>query len=202
MTRYREAERLQILAQTRRRLLDAAVSEFARAGYATANVERISAAAGLAKGTVYNHFPSKRALMEALIDEIGALHLEFISTRVLAESDPVARLRAFYRAGFAFVEEHLDRARISLATLNSADLEFNTRLYAAYMPMFALVAQEILVPGMAAGLFRPCQAMVTASLLMTLYLGSAASITPVGKPFMDPDQAADFALAALLQETK
>jgi AcrR family transcriptional regulator len=197
MTRYRENERQEAQAHTRRRLLDAAVAEFSQAGFASASVESIASAAGLAKGTLYNHFPSKRALMLTLIDEIGAQHLEFITTCLRQENAPVARLRAFFRAGFAYVEQHLAAARLALTTLNSPDPEFNARLYAAYLPMFNLLAEEVLLPGVAAGAFRACQPLATASLLMTLYLGSAASIDPAGKPFMHPDLAADFALAAL-----
>jgi AcrR family transcriptional regulator len=197
MTRYRETERQEILAQTRRRLLDAAVSEIARHGYEGANVERIAAAAGLAKGTLYNHFPSKRELMMSLIDEIGEQHVDYVATRILAENEPPARVRAFFRAGFAFVEEHLERARLALTTLNSPDDAFNARLFQAYYPLFTLLAREILQPGMTAGTFRPGNLEMIASLLMTLYLGSAASIAPTGKPYMQPDVVADFALAAL-----
>jgi hypothetical protein len=38
------------LAETRQRLLEAAASEFAREGYTGANINRISQAAGFAKG--------------------------------------------------------------------------------------------------------------------------------------------------------
>jgi AcrR family transcriptional regulator len=44
---------------TRARLLTAAAAEFARAGFERASVDAISLAAGYAKGTIYNYFPSK-----------------------------------------------------------------------------------------------------------------------------------------------
>jgi AcrR family transcriptional regulator len=47
-------------------------NEFACEGYAGANINRISQAAGFAKGAVYNCFACKRALMLALIDEVAA----------------------------------------------------------------------------------------------------------------------------------
>lgn len=197
MGRYREAERQEILAQTRRRLLDAAVGEFARNGFDAANVDRIAAAAGLAKGTVYNHFPSKRDLMVALIEEVGALHRAYIAGRVLAENDPPARLRAFFRAGFSFVEEELERARFALATLHNPDPDFNARLFQAYFPLFDMIGRMILAPGVESGIFRPCHLETTASLLMTLYLGSASSVAPSGKPYLQADAVADFALAAV-----
>jgi AcrR family transcriptional regulator len=73
--------RNQVLAQTRQRLLDAAVLEFARVGYVGASINRISKAAGFAQGTIYNYFPSKCALMVAVTDHIAAAHTETILKR-------------------------------------------------------------------------------------------------------------------------
>jgi len=55
----REAKRL----QTRERLLGAAVAEFKRAGMADADVGAIVAAAGVAHGTFFFHFPTKEHVM-------------------------------------------------------------------------------------------------------------------------------------------
>jgi AcrR family transcriptional regulator len=51
----REAQRL----ETRTRLFDAAVTEIGRSGLAGADVSAIAAAAGVARGTFYFHFPTK-----------------------------------------------------------------------------------------------------------------------------------------------
>ena len=79
MPRYKETERQEMRGQTRQMLLQAATAEFARQGYAQANINRISQSAGFAKGTVYNYFVSKRALMLALINEIARAHLDYVS---------------------------------------------------------------------------------------------------------------------------
>jgi AcrR family transcriptional regulator len=55
----REAKRL----QTRERLLGAAVAEFKRAGMADADVGAIVAAAGVAHGTFFFHFPTKEHVL-------------------------------------------------------------------------------------------------------------------------------------------
>ena len=51
----RDAQRL----ETRARLFDAAVAEIGRSGLAGADVSTIAAAAGVARGTFYFHFPTK-----------------------------------------------------------------------------------------------------------------------------------------------
>jgi AcrR family transcriptional regulator len=51
------------------RLLEAAAGEFAEHGLVGAKINRISVAAGLGKGTVYNYFPSKEELFAAVVRE-------------------------------------------------------------------------------------------------------------------------------------
>jgi AcrR family transcriptional regulator len=48
-------------------ILDAALAEFARHGFADARVEDIARGAGISKGTVYLYYPTKVALFEALV---------------------------------------------------------------------------------------------------------------------------------------
>ena len=55
----REAKRL----QTRERLMGAAIAEFKRSGMATADVSAIVAAAGVAHGTFFFHFPTKEHVL-------------------------------------------------------------------------------------------------------------------------------------------
>ena len=55
----REAKRL----QTRELLLGAAIAEFKRSGMAEADVSAIVAAAGVAHGTFFFHFPTKEHVL-------------------------------------------------------------------------------------------------------------------------------------------
>ncbi|WDR04552.1 TetR/AcrR family transcriptional regulator [Devosia rhodophyticola] len=48
-------------------VLDAALELFADQGFANTKVEQIAKRAGLSKGTVYLYFPSKQAIIEALV---------------------------------------------------------------------------------------------------------------------------------------
>jgi len=74
-------------ANTRNRLLDAAIALFARQGYATTSVAEIQQACGLSAGSgaLYKHFPSKSALLlEATrrqVDRIIAARKEHERTR-------------------------------------------------------------------------------------------------------------------------
>lgn len=197
MARISKSDRDEVLGTTRQRLLDAAAVEFATQGFESANINTISLAAGFAKGTIYNYFPSKRALLLALIADAGAMHVAYVAGELRAVSDPIQRLFRFYEAGFRFIEEHPARARFLITTLHSAGDEVQEAMFHAYQPMFRLVAEEIVAPGMAQNYFRPVDVMATANLLMTIYLGTGSHVDAQGKVFMDSQQVADFVLHAL-----
>lgn len=197
MARHKESERKKITSETRRALLDAATQEFARGGYEAANVNRISLAAGFAKGTIYNYFPSKRDLMLDLIDDIAAEHVRIIMDRVGQVADPEERLAVFFDAGFGWVVEETDKARVMITMLYGPDNQFRTHMYQAYLPLFQFVAEEIISHGMEQGRFRQVGPMATAGLLMTIYLGTSSQTDEAGRTWLDPQQVADFAIHAL-----
>jgi len=66
MTRTRDPE------QTRRRLLEAASDEIHRSGFQSASLDKILKKAGVTKGALYHHFPSKAALGLAVVNEVVA----------------------------------------------------------------------------------------------------------------------------------
>ena len=51
-------------------ILDGAMQEFMASGYAAASMDRIAAAAGVAKPTLYNYFQDKESLFIALIQKL------------------------------------------------------------------------------------------------------------------------------------
>ncbi|MFN2214013.1 MAG: TetR/AcrR family transcriptional regulator [Anaerolineales bacterium] len=197
MARHQEAEKENIMNETRSLLLEAATEEFACEGFNGANINRISSNAGFAKGTIYNYFDSKRALMLALIDEIAAVHLEFMRLEVLQTDQPTQRMQLFFQAGFDWVTHHLPQGRVLFSTLNGPDVEFKNRMFAAYLPMFQLVSQEILYLGIESGEFRQVDPASTAALIMTIYLGAGSQVNEQGEQWFPAEQVSDFVLKSL-----
>jgi len=194
MARLAVATKSETQNRTRQKLLDAAVEEFATKGFVGANINQISMTAGFAKGTIYNYFPSKRELMLALIDEIGAQHTRFIIGRVEPESDAVERIRQFFAAGFAFVEGHPAEAQIAINAVFGSDAEFKVRIYAAYEELFALLIDDIVAYGVGRQEFEVSDPNSTAALLMSIYLGGSSLHGPDGRIWFDPDKVLDFVL--------
>ncbi len=80
--------------RTRRRIVERAAAAFNTRGFAGTSMADISAATGLEKGGVYNHFESKDALaLEAFDYAFGLIRKRF-DAAVRDEPDPLRRLQA------------------------------------------------------------------------------------------------------------
>lgn len=91
---------------TRRALLDAATTRFARDGYRTTSVADIARDADLGDTTAYVHFPNKEALFLAAVDrDVGALFIEVLSA--LQELKPTPRwAQELFAAVLHIVDDH------------------------------------------------------------------------------------------------
>lgn len=85
---------------TRQALLVRARKAFAERGYAATSLHDLARSLGLTKAAVYHHFPSKRALLEALLEE-GSQETE----KALSQEGPLKdRLMAFALAYQGHIE--------------------------------------------------------------------------------------------------
>jgi AcrR family transcriptional regulator len=89
-------------ADTKRRIIDAAYGLFYRGGFARAGVDDIAEAAGVTKRTLYYHFDSKDALVEAVLatqNELALARIESWAQRVTGDpTSMVERLFAEFAA--------------------------------------------------------------------------------------------------------
>jgi AcrR family transcriptional regulator len=89
----RETKRL----QTRERLMGAAIAEFKRGGMAEADVGAIVAAAGVAHGTFFFHFPTKEHVLLELEQREEERIAKQLARSTGLESDPVSTLNEAVR---------------------------------------------------------------------------------------------------------
>ncbi|OHV34774.1 MULTISPECIES: TetR/AcrR family transcriptional regulator [Pseudofrankia] len=80
--------------RNRARILDAAEAVFAEKG-ASASTEEVARRAGLAIGTVFRHFPTKEALLRALVSDLVVRLDDEIKTLV-DDGDPATGLFVFF----------------------------------------------------------------------------------------------------------
>lgn len=80
---------------TRQHLLEAAFAEIHQHGFQAASLTQILADTGLTKGALYHHFPDKKALGLAVIEEIIRPYLTAMAFEPLVETrQPIAAIRA------------------------------------------------------------------------------------------------------------
>lgn len=98
----------------RARVLAAARIEFAEHGL-DALIPDVAARAGVGKGTVYRHFPTKEALVQALLDDYWR-HLEEMLEQSLANDNPWEGFTTLIRGIFAIKDEHRAACDILMAS--------------------------------------------------------------------------------------
>src|SRR3954468_4227924 len=77
---YRPTERTEARkAETRERIVSAALDQLAEGGYASATVQAVAARAGVATGSVYRHFPSKAELFTEVFRRASQRELDVMS---------------------------------------------------------------------------------------------------------------------------
>lgn len=99
---------------TRERILDAALSVFARKGYHRATVDDIVRASGTSKGAVYHHFPNKEAVFLALADDFAARLAAAVAGAIAERHGALARVEGALTAALATFERNERLARLIL----------------------------------------------------------------------------------------
>src|SRR5205807_4641238 len=95
---YRPTERTEARkAETRERIVSAALDQLAEGGYASASVQAVAARAGIATGSVYRHFPSKGELFAEVFRRASQRELDVV--REVAEAEPARPARERIAAG-------------------------------------------------------------------------------------------------------
>ncbi len=108
---------MRLTDQKRQSILDAAIGEFQDNGFGAARITKIAARANVSTRTLYNHFDSKEALFEAIIDVVFAQNAAIQITDFdpeLPVRDQLITAINIYIAGTT-TEQHLGLNRIVMA---------------------------------------------------------------------------------------
>ncbi len=104
-------------------ILDAARKLFALKGFNEASVEEIAQAAGVAKGTVYLYYPSKRDLYrEALKGGLVSM-CEDLEKKVRAADSTQSKIRVFIAAKLHYFDENREFFKIYYSEMGNAVLQ-------------------------------------------------------------------------------
>ncbi len=174
--RGREERRAELAAERTSQILDAAVTVFARKGYQRATTKEIAAAAGVAEGTIYNYYSSKRELLMAMIKRLAADTLPPIFAQ--APADPREAVAAIVHDRLQLVEHSRPILQVVFQEL-AVDEELRREFFHQVILPAAGQAADFYQRCVGAGLFRPLDLRVAfpamvGSIAMTLLLNAAA----------------------------
>lgn len=152
--RQRQDRREQVLACAQR--------VFSRKGYHDTGVADIIAEAGVARGTFYLYFESKRAIFDELLDRLLALLAGSVRRIEVGAgaADPEAQMLDNVRSVVATLQTNRELTRILLRTAIGIDADFDRKLDELYGRLRDMV-KGALALGAEMGLVRSCDLEVT-----------------------------------------
>lgn len=156
-------------------LLEAALETFAERGFSAARLDEIAARAGVSKGTLYLYFPSKEALLEALVDTAILPRIERIERLATTWQGSSARLlRVIIQIAGRVLREDRIVAFPKLVIAESANFPAFAERYRRRVIDRALrLVSAIIARGVARGEFRPVDPELTARLWIAPFLFAA-----------------------------
>lgn len=169
---------------TRRAILDAVGDGLSRAGYGATGLGSIAAAAAVTKGGLFHHFPDKRALAMAWIDERLALEIEAQWITPLAAAETLDALKNVCRTGLGELRPGTGTATLAslAAELGGRDAVLGERLEMIYESWRAAVAGLLERGKAAGGIHRSIQPVAESAFLVALVTGASVIAACAGDP--------------------
>jgi len=177
----------------REQILGAATAVFAERGYHATRVSDIQARAGVARGTVYLYFTSKRAIFEALIEHMFARLLGAVAPiDVCSDVPPRDQLRANLRAVLSVLGQERALTRILFHEAVGLDRDLDARLAGSW-GLLTTFLEESLETGERIGFLRPTERRVVARAI----IGLIKEVLHPGPPAAPPEDPAALSDALL-----
>jgi len=154
-------------AERRQRILAAALELFTRQGYERTSTRQIAQAAGVAEGSIFNHFPSKKDLLVAVMAQIVDGY--FGADLAAPKADTLDLLRETFRSRLEMGFAHAERVRFLLGELLT-NQEMRQSYFEAVILRLTDRVERLLQQRIAEGLVRPCNVQVVAGALVGAFL--------------------------------
>ena len=155
--------------ETAKRVLKEALTLFAYRGYAAVSMRQIASECGLQVGALYNHFPTKQSILQALMVNHLEDLLEALGDEQLPEA-PAAAIEAFTRFHIRY---HIGKPEeVFIAYMELRNLE--PEPYAQTMKLrqkYERSLRGILREGVAEGVFKLDDVAVTAMAIISMMTG-------------------------------
>jgi len=153
------------IAGLRDSILRAAETAFTRQDYHEVQMEQVAEACGVGKGTLYRHFPSKRALyLGVMLEDIARLRAE-LEARLATDDPPLEKIERIVRHTLAYFWDR----RFFFALIHQHEhWRDGEREWLRHRAQLSRVVQETLEEAIAAGHVRPVSARIGAEMLLSM----------------------------------
>jgi AcrR family transcriptional regulator len=163
-----------VKADRREQIVASAAAVFADRGYHDAAISDIIDRAGIARGTFYLYFTSKRAVFDDILErtfERILAQLEPVDIRApIDRADVLRQLSDNARRLAHLVTQERDCFRVLLAEAGGLDEPVRTKLTLFYQRLAQWIARS-LDKGIRVGIVRPCETDLAAQGLLGMFRG-------------------------------
>lgn len=160
---------------TKDKILDAAVKEFAENGFHQTSVSAIAKEAGLGKGTLYWHFSSKDELFIEIIKREGEKSLKIVEDIVQKEKSPEEKIKDFIEFRLKWMYENKKQTQMFINNENYINQDFKDALFSIHFKVVEKL-KRIIETGIAEGKFRNGSSEEITLAVIGVANGMAASI--------------------------
>jgi TetR/AcrR family transcriptional regulator len=176
--RRRERARKRLQDLTRRHIVDSAIRVIMRSGVHGLTMDAVASEAGLAKGTLYNHFPTKASLVRCTIDSTLPPLVDDLRRLLLEESPHEARLRRMTQEHLDFFDGHRSLFAVLLHERGLAQLRAERHRTSAYRALLDAMT-TFLEDGIRARAFRSLDTAKVAVMILD------AQIAVIGRRLLE-----------------
>ena len=152
---------------TKERIREAAVRVFSREGFDRASVKSIAEEAGVAVGSIYNHFRDKEELLISVFEEELGQRMDFLAELGASDLPIRDRVERMLEDHFARARDHRELAELLLYERFHRGGSLRERIVPLQRGIVEQIA-ELLRRGIDEGWIRPCHPKVVAQALFDL----------------------------------
>ncbi len=174
----------QLETETSARILKAAQRLFARKGYDGTTTRDLAQAAGIAEGTIFRHFPNKKAILIEVATE-GWIEILTDLLTELSEMGSYKAVAQVMRHRMLSLHENTDLMRVCFLEAQFHP-ELRDRIQSEVIAKMTDVAEAFFETAMEKGAYRPMNPRIVAQVFLGMFAVAGFSYTTLIEPGANP----------------
>jgi len=139
--------------ETRKRILETALSLFREKGFDQVSIDEITSGAGVSKGSFYTYFQTKSDIIIEEFHRIDSFYEKKEAT-IFRNPDAVARLIAFTRYQLDYIHKHMGFRTLSILYINQMSTFYDQKILSNRERSLVRIVSRIIAEGQAVGQLR------------------------------------------------